>query len=82
VSWYRAFGTTELVFCIAFIVLYTLYVIRIVRIGRSLKTPYSSVFIKVILRTMVLALLIISMLGPSFGESKKEVKSVGKDIMM
>jgi Ca-activated chloride channel family protein len=31
---------------------------------------------------MVLALLIISMLGPSFGESKKEVKSVGKDIMM
>jgi len=31
---------------------------------------------------MVLALLIISLLGPSFGESKREVKSVGKDIMM
>lgn len=31
---------------------------------------------------MVFALLIIALLGPSFGEGKREVKSVGKDIMI
>lgn len=81
-SWYREFGITEIVFCAAFIVLYALYLFRVIRIGRSLKTPFSTVFLKVILRTLIFLLLIISLLGPSFGESKKEVKSVGKDIMI
>jgi Ca-activated chloride channel family protein len=82
VSWYREFGTTEIIFIAAFAILYTFYIVRVIRIGRSLKTPYGSVFSKVILRTLILALLIISLLGPSFGESKREVKSIGKDIMM
>lgn len=81
-SWYREFGTTEILILAAFAVLYTIYVVRVIRIGRSLKTPYGSVFFKLLLRTLVLALLIVSILGPSFGESKREVKSVGKDIMM
>jgi Ca-activated chloride channel family protein len=82
VSWYREFGITEIVFIALFTILYAIYIIRIARIGHSLKTPYGAVFLKVILRTLVLALLIISLLGPSLGESKREVKSVGKDIMM
>lgn len=51
-------------------------------IAKSLNTPYSSVFIKVILRSAVFALLIVALLGPSFGTSKKEVQSVGKDLMI
>jgi Ca-activated chloride channel family protein len=82
VSWYREFGITEIIFIAAFAALYIVYLLRVIRIGKTLKTPYSSVFVKVILRTIIFALLIISLLGPSFGESKKEVKSVGKDIMM
>ena len=81
-SWYREFGITEIVFVAAFALLYAFYLMRVIKIGRSLKTPYQSVFIKVLLRTLIFCLLIISILGPSFGESKKEVKSVGKDIMM
>ncbi|MBI1767980.1 MAG: VWA domain-containing protein [Bacteroidetes bacterium] len=33
-------------------------------------------------RTIFFALLIIAFLGPSFGDAKKEIKSVGKDIMI
>lgn len=62
--------------------LYGIFLFRIIQIARTLKTPYSTVFIKVILRTLMFGLLIIALLGPSFGESKREVKSVGKDIMI
>ena len=82
VSWYRAFGITEIVFLAVFVVLYTYYIWRVIRIGKSLNAPFANVFIKVVLRTIIFGLLIIALLGPSFGESKKEVKSVGKDIMI
>src|SRR5690349_2716842 len=80
--WYRAFGTTEIIFLVAFVALYALYLVRIIRIANHLKTPYLNVFIKIIFRTFYFALFIIAALGPSFGGSKKEVKSVGKDIMI
>lgn len=82
VSWYRGFGVTEIVFLSLFVALYAAYVWRVIRIARSLKTSFMNVFLKVFFRTAVFLLLIISLLGPSFGESKKEVKSVGKDIMI
>lgn len=81
-SWYRGFGITEIIFIAVFIVLYAAYLWRVIRIAQSLKTSFSNTFFKVVLRTVIFGLLIISLLGPSFGESKKEVKSVGKDIMV
>lgn len=81
-SWYRGFGITEIIFLTAFVVLYAVYLWRVIRIGQSLKASFTNVFIKILFRTAIFGLLIISLLGPSFGESKKEVKSVGKDIMM
>nr|WP_236676215.1 VWA domain-containing protein [Chryseolinea lacunae] len=62
--------------------MYVFYFIRIIRIAQRLKTPYAKVFIKLVFRTLYFALFIIALLGPSFGGSKKEVKSVGKDIMI
>jgi Ca-activated chloride channel family protein len=82
VAWYREFGITELIFAGAFVVLYGFYVYRVVRVARSLSTSFSRIFIKLFLRTLFFALLITAILGPSFGGSKKEVKSVGKDIMV
>ncbi len=79
---YREFGLTELIFVLLFGALYALYLIRVVRVGMKLKTPYEKVFIKLGLRTIYFALFIIAILGPSFGGSKKEIKSVGKDIML
>lgn len=82
VSWYRTLGTTEWIFIALFAVLYMVYLFRIIRIARSLNTHYSTVFIKVFLRSAVFALLIIALLGPSFGAAKREVQSIGKDIMI
>jgi Ca-activated chloride channel homolog len=80
--WYRNIGITEIVFIAAFAAFYVFYFIRVIRIARQLNTPYRNVFIKLFFRTIYFALFIIALLGPSFGGSKKEVKSVGKDIMM
>ncbi|MEO5978005.1 MAG: VWA domain-containing protein [Chryseolinea sp.] len=80
--WYRAFGLTEIIFVAGFLILYTLYAVRLVRIARRLKTSVSNLFIKLTFRIVYFALFIIALLGPSFGGSKKEIKSVGKDIMI
>ncbi len=81
-AWYREFGLTEIIFITLFVILYALYVIRVVKIARGLNTPYYTIFFKLGIRILYFALFIIAMLGPSFGGSKKEVKSVGKDIMI
>ena len=80
--WYRNLGITELIFIGAFAAFYIFYLIRIIRIARQLNTPYGNVFIKLFFRTVYFALFIVALLGPSFGGSKKEVKAVGKDIMI
>jgi Ca-activated chloride channel homolog len=80
--WYRNIGITEIVFIAAFAAFYIFYLIRVIRIAKQLNTPYKNVFIKLFFRTVYFALFIVALLGPSFGGSKKEVKSVGKDIMI
>jgi Ca-activated chloride channel homolog len=82
VSWYRSIGVTEIVFIAAFLVFYGLYIARVISIAKRLNTPFTSVFFKVLLRTGYFTLFIIALLGPSFGGSRKEVKSIGKDIMI
>lgn len=80
-AWYREFGFTEVVLIAAFILFYGLYVFRIIRVARILNTSYSRVLIKLVLRTVYFLLILVALLGPSFGGSKKEVVSVGKDII-
>lgn len=80
--WYRELGYTELIFTSAFLLLYMFYILRVFRTGALLGTPFYSILIKLVIRSSFFSLLIASLLGPSFGESKKEVKSVGKDIMV
>ncbi|HPW64354.1 MAG TPA: VWA domain-containing protein [Cyclobacteriaceae bacterium] len=79
---FRDFGWVEGIFLGLFAIAYGLYLFRIIRISRLLNTPYATVFIKLLLRSAVLILLIIAILGPTFGDSKREIKSVGKDIMI
>ena len=81
-NWYRDFGITEWIFCGAFVAFYTLYVVRVITIAKRLHTPFTTIFLKLTLRTLYFSLFIIALLGPSFGDSKKEVKSIGKDIMI
>lgn len=71
-----------MVFIVAFVLLYGFYLFRIIRVARVLNTPFMRVFIKLAVRTLFFALLVVAILGPSFGGSKKEVKAIGKDIMI
>jgi Ca-activated chloride channel family protein len=80
--WFREWGWPHTAAAILFVILYGAFILRMVRISRILNTPYYTIVYKMVLRTAFFALLLIAILGPSFGDSKKEIKSVGKDIML
>ncbi|MBN8578208.1 MAG: VWA domain-containing protein [Cytophagales bacterium] len=78
----RDFGWIEVTLVILFVVGYALYAWRVFRISKALHTSAHTLFIKLALRSMIAGLMIVSILGPLFGDSKKEIQSVGKDIMI
>lgn len=80
--WFSSLGVIEIVFIILFLVFYLLYVLRVTRTARQLHTSYGKLFTKLILRTLYFTLFIVALLGPSFGEASREIRSVGKDIMV
>ncbi len=79
-SWAKSLGLLELLFSAAFVIFYALYIFKVINAAKKLNSPYAAVFIKLIPRTLLFALLIVALLGPSFGETPKEIKSIGKDI--
>ncbi len=81
-NWFRQIGWFEWVAVALFILFYGLYLAKLMRISRVLRTPFYTVAIKLISRSVCFVLVVIAFLGPSFGDSKKEIKSVGKDIMI
>lgn len=81
-TWYRSFSGFEILVIILFIILYAAYLFRMFRIGKILKISYRSLTIKLIIRSAFFLLLIIALLGPSFGDTSREVKAIGKDIMI
>jgi Ca-activated chloride channel homolog len=81
-SLFHDFGWAEGIIILIFLIGYGLYLWRIIKISRALHTPYKTVFIKLFVRSLFMSLLIIALLGPTFGDSKREIKSVGKDIMI
>lgn len=80
--WNETIGTLESVFIGLFILFYLVYIIRMINIARALNSSYRRVFYKILLRSVYFGLFIVALLGPSFGKSQKEVKSVGKDIFI
>ncbi len=80
ISWYKSLGTQEFILLGIFGLLYALFVWRTFRAANSLKTGASKVWIKLVLRTIYVVLIIFALLGPSFGKIKREVEAVGKDI--
>ncbi len=81
-TWLYEFSLTEWVFIGLFILLYVLFLTRMIHIARKLHTRFTGIAVKIVLRTLYFSLLLIALLGPSFGESRREIKSVGKDIFM
>ncbi len=81
-SWLYDLGVLEFTLISLFLVLYGAYLYRVISTANYLKTGFAGVFVKIALRTLFVASIVLALLGPSFGESKREVKSVGKDIFI
>ncbi len=81
-NWFYSLSAFEYTITALFVLAYLLFFWRIYRISKKLGTPRGHLWPKFLLRTGFLILAIIALLGPSFGSKTKEIKSVGKDIMM
>ncbi|WP_115866641.1 vWA domain-containing protein [Marinoscillum furvescens] len=81
-NWAYSIDTFEIILLVLFALFYLLYVIRLARIKAKLNIPISKWLIKFSIRSLYVALIIAALLGPSFGETKREIKSVGKDIFV
>ncbi|WP_343030514.1 vWA domain-containing protein, partial [Fulvivirga aurantia] len=81
-NWLYGLSSFEITLSIIFVVLYLSYIYRVYSIAKKLKTPFSKVLIKVVPRSLFFLLLLVAIMGPSFGESKREVKSKGKDVFL
>ncbi len=81
-DWIRNIGSIEVILVTLFIFFYSLYFVKLSNINKFITVNYHSIIIKFSLRTIYFSLFIISLLGPSFGESNKEIQIVGKDIMI
>lgn len=79
-TWFKSIGLIEGIFIGLFLLAYFVYIFRLVTIAKRLNTTFRPLLFKILIRSLALALLIIALLGPSFGETTKEVKSEGKDI--
>lgn len=71
----------EYVFIAAFLILYSVYIGRTLYVAKALGSTARGVVIK-FLRTIYIALMIIALLGPFFGEPERDIIAEGKDIMV
>ena len=81
-NWLYSFSTTEFVFTGLFFPLYGLYIVRTFRLARQLNTSAWGVIPKFFLRSTYLSMLLIALLGPSFGEADSELTTAGRDVFL
>ena len=81
-EWIKNIDYIEIILISLFTIFYFLYFIKFKKIDKSIPVNFNKILIKFFLRSTYFSLFILSILGPSFGESKKEIEIVGKDIMI
>lgn len=81
-NWLYSFSTTEFIFIGLFVLFYALYVLRTFRLAKQLNTSAWGVVPKFFLRGTYLSLLLIALLGPSFGEADSQASTAGRDVFM
>lgn len=80
--WIKDFSNVELAFMLLFLLAYLFYFYRVYRASRLTGARFSTVVFKFIIRSAVFGLLLLALLGPSFGTAGREVKTVGKDMFI
>lgn len=80
--WFNPWGSEEKIFLIGFLLAYAIYVGRVWVLSRRYRLSVGNVFKKIIIRSLYFTLILAAILGPSFGDVKKETAIVGKDIYL
>lgn len=80
--WSSSIGTMEVVLILLFGLFYIIYIYKTIFASKYLGSTYQNIFYKVFLRTFYFFLFVVALLGPSFGDTTKEIKSIGKDIFI
>lgn len=81
-NWLYPFSHTEFIFIGLFVALYAFYIGRTFRLARQLNTSAWGVIPKFFLRGSYLILLLIALLGPSFGEAEGDLTTTGRDTFL
>ncbi|NEM97178.1 VWA domain-containing protein [Pontibacter burrus] len=79
-TWYQTITLLEILFGVLFLGLYIGYLWRVRRVANFFGQRPHGIWVKFILRHVYLILLIVAILGPSFGAMKKEIKTIGKEV--
>lgn len=78
--WYQNLTLLEILFCILFIVCYIGYLIRVKRVANFFGQRPHGIWVKFVIRHLYMGLILVSIMGPSFGAMKKEIRTIGKDL--
>ncbi|RNI29004.1 VWA domain-containing protein [Rufibacter latericius] len=81
-TWYLPFTSIEFFFFLLFGVLYGGYLYRIKRLAQQFAQKGNSIWIKALVRSSYMVLLVVALLGPSFGAMTKEIRTNGKDVFL
>lgn len=81
-NWLFSFSLTEGIIIGLFLLLYTYYFVRTLRLARQLNTTPWSVVPKFVLRLLTLSVLLIALLGPLFGEATRAMSAQGRDVFL
>lgn len=79
-TWFNHLGDIQLAFIILFIIGYGMYAFKMYWASRKFKISFTRIFLKFIIRSIYFFLIIIALLGPSFGNVQKEKEVESKDI--
>ncbi|MBB6612373.1 VWA domain-containing protein [Pontibacter sp. Tf4] len=79
-TWYQSLTLLELLFGVLFLGLYIGYLWRVRRVALFFGQRPHGIWVKFVLRHLYLILIVIAILGPSFGAMKKEIKTIGKEV--
>ncbi|MDX5480221.1 MAG: VWA domain-containing protein [Hymenobacteraceae bacterium] len=79
-TWYQTITLLEILFGTLFFGLYVGYLMRVRKVAMFFGQRPHGIWFKFLLRHFYVALIIIAILGPSFGAMKKEIKTIGKDL--
>lgn len=81
-NWLYPFSRAEIIFIGLFISFYAFYIWRTFRLAHQLNTSAWGVIPKFFLRGSYLTLLIIALLGPSFGEAEGDFTTTDRDTFL